>query len=54
LAIRRALESAGVEFIEENGGGPAYAFEGLQSRSGEAGDFFAKRTQFLLTKEAAL
>lgn len=22
LAIRRALESAGVEFIEENGGGP--------------------------------
>jgi hypothetical protein len=22
LAVRRALESAGVEFIEENGGGP--------------------------------
>ena len=22
LAIRRALESAGVEFIDENGGGP--------------------------------
>ena len=23
LAVRRALESAGVEFIDENGGGPA-------------------------------
>jgi hypothetical protein len=22
MAVRRALESAGVEFIEENGGGP--------------------------------
>jgi hypothetical protein len=29
LAIRRALESAGVEFIDENGGGP-----GVRLRTG--------------------
>jgi hypothetical protein len=27
LAIRRALEAAGVEFIDENGGGPGVRFE---------------------------
>jgi hypothetical protein len=27
LAIRRALESAGVEFIDENGGGREFAYE---------------------------
>jgi hypothetical protein len=27
LAIRRTLESAGVEFIDENGGGVVCAFE---------------------------
>ena len=32
LAVRRALEAAGVEFIEENGGGPGVR---LQKRSGE-------------------
>ena len=32
LAVRRALETAGVEFIEENGGGPGVR---LQKRSGE-------------------
>jgi transcriptional regulator with XRE-family HTH domain len=32
LAVRRALESAGVEFIEENGGGPGLR---LQKRTGE-------------------
>jgi hypothetical protein len=26
LAVRRALESAGVEFIDENGGGPGVRF----------------------------
>ena len=32
LAVRRALEAAGVEFIEENGGGPGVR---LQKRSRE-------------------
>ena len=32
LAVRRALETAGVEFIEENGGGPGVR---LQKRSRE-------------------
>jgi transcriptional regulator with XRE-family HTH domain len=32
LAVRRALESAGVEFIEENGGGPGLR---LRKRTGE-------------------
>jgi hypothetical protein len=27
LAVRRALEAAGVEFIEENGGGPGVRFK---------------------------
>ncbi|SDJ63372.1 MULTISPECIES: transcriptional regulator [Bradyrhizobium] len=27
LAIRRALEAAGVEFIDENGGGPGVRFK---------------------------
>ena len=30
LAVRRALESAGVEFIDENGGGP-----GVRLRKGQ-------------------
>jgi hypothetical protein len=33
LAIRRALEAAGVEFIEENGGGP-----GVRLRKGKSID----------------
>jgi hypothetical protein len=32
LAVRRALESAGVEFIDENGGGPGLR---LRKRAGE-------------------
>ena len=28
LAIRRALENAGIEFIEENGGGPGVRLRG--------------------------
>jgi hypothetical protein len=27
MAVRRALEAGGVEFIEENGGGPVYVCE---------------------------
>ncbi len=34
LAIRRALESAGVEFIDENGGGPGVRLRKRQSRKG--------------------
>lgn len=30
LAIRRALEAAGVEFIDENGGGPGVRLRGHQ------------------------
>jgi hypothetical protein len=33
LAVRRALEAAGVEFIDENGGGPGVR---LRKRSGAA------------------
>jgi hypothetical protein len=32
LAVRRALEAAGVEFIDENGGGPGVR---LRKRTGE-------------------
>jgi hypothetical protein len=32
LAVRRALEAAGVEFIDENGGGP-----GVRLRKGQCG-----------------
>ena len=32
LAVRRALEAAGVEFIDENGGGPGYACEGVTGK----------------------
>ena len=35
LAIRRALEEAGVVFIDENGGDQACAFESRQSKGGE-------------------
>jgi hypothetical protein len=34
LAIRRALESAGVEFIDENGGGPGVRLRKRQSKKG--------------------
>jgi hypothetical protein len=30
LSVRRALESAGVEFIDENGGGPGVRLRKLQ------------------------
>jgi hypothetical protein len=30
LAIRRALESAGIEFIDENGGGPGVRLQKRQ------------------------
>jgi transcriptional regulator with XRE-family HTH domain len=33
-AIRQALESAGVEFIEENGGGPGVRLRKRQQRKG--------------------
>ena len=32
LAVRRALEAAGVEFIEENGGGPGVRLRKRQQR----------------------
>jgi hypothetical protein len=32
LAIRRALESAGIEFIDENGGGPGVRLRGRETR----------------------
>jgi ribosome-binding protein aMBF1 (putative translation factor) len=34
LAIRRALESAGVEFINENGGGPGVRLRKQQQKRG--------------------
>jgi hypothetical protein len=34
LAIRRALESAGVEFIDENGGGPGVRLRKRQQKTG--------------------
>jgi hypothetical protein len=34
LAVRRALESAGVEFIDENGGGPGVRLRKRQSKKG--------------------
>jgi hypothetical protein len=34
LAIRRALESAGVEFIDENGGGPGVRLRKRQQEKG--------------------
>ena len=34
LAIRRALESAGVEFIDENGGGPGIRLRKRQQKKG--------------------
>jgi hypothetical protein len=34
LAIRRALESAGVEFIDENGGGPGVRLRKWQQKTG--------------------
>jgi transcriptional regulator with XRE-family HTH domain len=33
--IRRALESAGVDFIDENGGGPGVRLRKRQQRKGE-------------------
>ncbi len=33
LALRRALESAGVEFIDENGGGPGVRLRQRQSKN---------------------
>ena len=34
LAIRRALESGGVEFIDENGGGPGLRLRKRQQKKG--------------------
>jgi hypothetical protein len=34
LAIRRALEAAGVEFIDENGGGPGVRLRRRQQKKG--------------------
>jgi hypothetical protein len=34
LALRRALESAGVEFIDENGGGPGVRLRRRQPKKG--------------------
>jgi len=34
LALRRALEGAGVEFIDENGGGPGVRLRKLEHRKG--------------------
>jgi hypothetical protein len=34
LAIRRALESTGVEFIDENGGGPGVRLRKRQQKKG--------------------
>jgi hypothetical protein len=34
LAIRRALEAAGVEFIDENGGGPGLRLRKRQQKKG--------------------
>ncbi len=34
LAVRRALEAAGVEFIDENGGGPGVRLQRQQVRKG--------------------
>jgi hypothetical protein len=34
LAIRRALESAGVEFIDENGGGPGVRLRKRHQKKG--------------------
>ncbi len=34
LAVRRALEAAGVEFIDENGGGPGVRLRKRQQRKG--------------------
>ena len=34
LAVRRALESAGVEFIDENGGGPGVRLRERQPKKG--------------------
>jgi transcriptional regulator with XRE-family HTH domain len=33
--IRKAIESAGIEFIEENGGGPGVRLRKRQSKKGE-------------------
>jgi hypothetical protein len=35
LAIRRALESAGVEFIDENGGGPGVRLRKRHQKKGQ-------------------
>ena len=35
LAVRRALEGAGVEFIDENGGGPGSAPQGKAEARGK-------------------
>ena len=36
--IRRALEAAGVEFIDENGGGPGVRLREPQQRKGSRGE----------------
>ena len=38
LAIRRALELAGVEFIDENGGGPGVRLRKREQKKGSQGE----------------
>jgi hypothetical protein len=38
LAVRRALETAGVEFIDENGGGPGVRLRKRQLKRGKPSD----------------
>jgi hypothetical protein len=42
IAIRRTLESAGVEFIDENGGGAGFAFASRTNRSSAKNFAFAQ------------
>ena len=52
LAIRRALEAAGIEFIDENGGGPGVRLRKHQSAARVNGQP-ANRLRFLQTFETA-
>lgn len=54
IAIRRALESAGVEFIDENGGGPGVRLRGLSNKGGCPHDRFKRRTKTFLNVVASV
>ena len=47
LAVRRALESAGVEFIDENGGGPGVRLEERTEKHGKIDDAVPTLTEAL-------